>query len=305
MTAQAMPHPPRTGAPPLVRRVPHGDSAVRRALRTVGRAITDGRATRELADLARRAAMPLPTSRRVAVVSVHGGAGRTATAALLASIYAARRRQPVLAADAEPFGGALSWRLGLTAPPPLASIAPALLTARSGTLEDIAHLLPRLPNGLWVLPGGAPGTPRLCREVTTALSRLFAVIVTDCPGGLSSPNTTEVLADAHSVVIACAATPDAVRSTYDAVARIAATRGPTGMGRAVVALNVVNPAGLAALRADTTKNAFAGLGVPVVTVPHDRHLAAGVPLVPSKVGEAALVEATRLAGEALVRAAPM
>ena len=90
-----------------------------------------------------------------------------------------------------------------------------------------------------------------------------------------------------------------------AFARIAAVRGPAGLGRTVVALNVINPAGLAALRTDTTKNAFSALGVPVVTVPHDRHLAAGVPIVPSRVGEAALLEATRLAGAALLRAAPM
>ncbi|GAA0937916.1 hypothetical protein GCM10009557_95920 [Virgisporangium ochraceum] len=191
-------------------------------LRTAGRMFTSGRATRELAELAAEVQAPVHTGRRIAVASVHGGAGKSTVSAVLASVFAARRADPVLVADADPYEGSLTWRLGVTAQP-LERIAPDLVAARGGDLRALEPLLPRTKSGLWVLPSGGAGQPNLCSDVTRALSRLFAVAVTDCPPGLESRTTGAAVADAHSVVLVAAATPDGVRATYRALNRVMAT----------------------------------------------------------------------------------
>ncbi|KOX13550.1 hypothetical protein ADK67_44095 [Saccharothrix sp. NRRL B-16348] len=255
-----------------------------------------------MAELAVAAQVPLPTGRRLAVVAMHGGAGRSTVAAVLALVFAARRRDPVLLADADPEGSVLSWRLGLVNLPSLASLAPRLLDAWGSGLLGLDQLLPRLRSGPWVLPGGAPEQSLLCRDVTRSLSRLFAVCVIDSAGTVASPATAAVLDEAHGIVVASAAVPGAVRETHAGLVRLAATRGHVVLSRVVVVLNAISPDGLAALRMDTVRAAFDGLGVPLVVLPYDRHLAAGALVDPSRVGERTTVEATRLAGYALARA---
>ncbi|MPZ64138.1 MAG: chromosome partitioning protein [Pseudonocardiaceae bacterium] len=257
-----------------------------------------------MAELAAAVQLPLSTGRRIAVTSVRGGAGKSAVAAVLASVYAARRSEPVLAADADPDpdGGSLGWRLGLAGGPTLAELGPQLLASRAGNLQALERLLPRTETGLWVLPGGAPGRPQAARDVTRALSRLFPVCVTDCGRGMDSPATVEVLSEAHAVVIVSPATPDGMRSTCDALDRVAGAGRAESLSRVVVVLNAASRDGHAALREGAAREALGRYRVPVVTLPHDRHLAAGAPIDPGRVGEATVVEATRLAGEALARA---
>ena len=259
-------------------------------------------ASRELAELAAGSQIPISTGRRIAVTSVRGGAGKSAIAAVLASVYAARRADPVLAADADPDGGSLAWRLGTPDAGTLAGLAPRLLAARSGDLTGLEPLLRRTSTGLWVLPGGAPGQPHLARDVTRALSRLFAVCVTDCGRGMDSPATVEVLSEAHAVAVVTPATPDGVRSTCVALDRVAGTDRAASLSRVVIALNTTSPDGRSALQARAVREALERYDVPVVTVPHDRHLAAAAPVSTDRLAEATMVEVTRLAGHLLARA---
>jgi MinD-like ATPase involved in chromosome partitioning or flagellar assembly len=256
-------------------------------------------ASRDLAELTARVQIPLSTGRRIAVTSVRGGAGKSTVAMLLALVYAARRADPVLAADADPDGGSLPWRLGLAQCQPLSVLAPRLLTARSGDLRGLERWLPRTANGLWVLPGGAAGQPRLARDVTRALSRLFGVCVTDCGRGVDEPSTVEILSEAHGVIVVAPATPDGVRATCAVLGRVPA-RQAGSLSRVVVALNAVTRD--SALRSSAALEALGQFGVPLVSIPYDRHVAGGAPITPSRIGEATLVEATRLAGHALARA---
>ena len=92
----------------IVRRIRAGDPPLRRMWRSASRMFTSSRATRALADLAAEVQVPVHTGRRIAVASVHGGAGKTTVAAVLASVFAARRSDPVLAADADPHEGSLT-----------------------------------------------------------------------------------------------------------------------------------------------------------------------------------------------------
>lgn len=286
----------------LVGRVVSGDSPGRRLLRAAGRALTGKETPRELAELVAAVQVPVTTGRRIVVTSVRGGAGKSTVAALLASVYAARRADAVLVSDADPDGGSLPWRLGVPGHATLAGLAPRLLAARGGDLSGLKQLLPRTETGLWVLPGGAPGQPWLARDVTRALSRLFAVCVTDGGRGIDSPVTMQVLAEAHAVVVVAPATPEGVRATYDALALVANSERAASLSRLVVALSRLNSEGRTALRESAAHEAFGRLGIPVVLVPYDRHLAAAAPITPGRIGEPTLVEATRLAGHALGRA---
>jgi hypothetical protein len=64
-----------------------------------------------------------------------------------------------------------------------------------------------------MLPGAPGAPPTTVRDVTRALSRFFAICVTDCGRGLETPATAEVLGEAHAAVLVAPATPDGVRST--------------------------------------------------------------------------------------------
>ncbi|MGC4746910.1 hypothetical protein ACLQ28_14775 [Micromonospora sp. DT201] len=298
---QATPAAPEQDDVSFVRQIPFGDPPLLRTWHTVSRMFASTRATRELADLAAEVQAPVRTGRRIAVTSVHGGAGKSTVAAVLASVFAARRADAVLAADADPYEGSLTWRLSTQAPPSLERLAPELIAARGGDLGALKSLLPRTGTGLWLLPSGA-ANPNLCTEVTRALSRLFAIAVTDCLSTLESAGTAAAAADAHSVVICAAATPDGVRATYRSLRKIADTGYGAWLSRVLVVLSAGSPDGRAALREGTTRKLIEQTGVPVVTLPYDRHLAAGALITPSRLGEKTLVEATRAAGLALTRA---
>jgi MinD-like ATPase involved in chromosome partitioning or flagellar assembly len=266
---------------------------LRRAGRFAAHLVSTTRATRELAELAEAVQAPVTTGRRIAVVSVRGGAGRSTVTALLGSVFAARRGDHVLAADADPDHGSLAWRLGLREREPLPVLAPRLLAARG--VGELDPLLPRTAVGLWMLPGAPGGPPAVARDVTRALSRFFAVCVTDCGRGLEGPGTAEVLAEAHAAVLVAPATPDGVRSTRAGLSRLPAAL----LSRVAVVLSTADRGGRAALDLGAARAALAATGAPVVVLPYDRHLAAGTPIAPKRLAEATTVEATRLAGYAL------
>jgi hypothetical protein len=179
---------PSLPPPGLTGRVAPGEPLGRRCWRTASRALSGYRPSRELAELAEEIARPLTTGRRIAVVSARGGAGKSAVAALLGSVFAARRHDAVLAADADPDGGSLGWRLGFGGGPTLDLVAPQLLVGGAA-----ARHLPHTRTGLWYLPGGS-ARPGLARDVTRALTRSFAVCITDC-AGTGAPATAAVLAE--------------------------------------------------------------------------------------------------------------
>lgn len=296
--AHRPPLPPVAPDTPVpVGRVPVGDTALRRGVRAVLGLVTGGVAARELADLAAAVQVPVTTGRRIGVVSTRGGAGRTTVTALLGMVYATRRADHVVVSDADPEPGSLGWRLGLPPTPPLGTLAPGLLAACSGSLDAVDELLPRTPAGLRLLPGAAPGQPSPSGEILRALSRFFAVGVADCGRGLLHQATLDVLAGCHAVVVVSPATPDGLRSTCAALDLLP----PGALDHTTLALCTLDRTGRAAI----TGGAAAMVdrfGVPVVWLPYDRHLAAGAPIGPARLGEGTVVAATRLAAIALDRA---
>lgn len=272
-----------------------GERPWERLARTVVRAFSGSKQPRDLEQLVAGVQAPVTTGRRIAVTSVRGGAGKTTVSALLGSVFAGRRRDPVLAVDADPESGSLPWRLGTPYARSLAELAPTLQAAGSRDLAGLGSVLARTRSGLWVTPGGSGGQPQLPRDVARGLARLFAVTVLDCGTGMNTPSTQAVLSDAHAVVVVVPATPDGVRSTVAALDRINAA----ALSRVVVVLNTVHTDG--ALKRDAVEAALARYRVPVVTIGHDRHLVAGAVIEPGKLAEPTTTAATRLAARSLAR----
>ena len=298
---QPAPQQPAPNQPPkrseLTGQAPRGDSTARRVTRAVARVFGSSKQPRELEEVLAAVQAPITTGRRIAVTSVRGGAGKTAVAALLGSVFATRRTEPVLALDAEPESGSLAWRLGVDTAMTLPGLAPALRTASGQSLGSIERLLPRTSRGLWVAPGSSGAQHQLARDVTRALSRLFAVAVLDCGTGLNAPATSAVLSDAHSVVVVTPATPDGVRTTADALARI----GPGPLQHVVVALNAADQQGVATLKRGPAEALFSRLGLPVVVLPYDRHVASGGTIDPGRLAEPTITAGSRLAAWSLRR----
>lgn len=285
----------------LIARVVPADNVWTRIVAAIRHAFGSSKQPRELEEVLAAVQAPVSTGHRLAVTSVRGGAGKTALSALLGSALAARRPDPVLAVDADPENGSLGWRLGVGSALTLAGLAPGLHTASGQDLTNVAKLLPHTADGLWVAPGGSAGQPTLARDITRALSRLFAVAVLDCETGMNTPSTSAVLSDAHAIVIVTPATPDGVRTTSAAVDRIAASQ-TNALRRVVIALNTIDPAGLSALKLKAAEAAFARYQIPTIAMPYDRHVASGAIIEPGKLSESTFFAASRLAAAALGRA---
>lgn len=290
--------PPSTvGVSELAVGAPHGDAPVRRGARAVLRALSSTKHARDLEEVLAEVQVPVTTGRRIAVTSVRGGAGKTAVSALLGSVFAMRRAEPVLTVDATPEWGSLAWRLGVTSPMTLPGLAPALQTASGQNLTSVDRLLPRTSCGLRVVPGGSSANAQLARDVTRALSRLFAVAVLDCTTDMNAHVNRAVLADAHAVIVVVPATPDGVRTTVEALTRIS----PAELQHVVVALNELDPHGRATLKTRTAEALFSHLRLPVVTLPYDRHVGAGTVIDPARSAEPTVTAISRLAAWSLRR----
>jgi MinD-like ATPase involved in chromosome partitioning or flagellar assembly len=272
----------------------------RRCARAVARVFTTTRATRELETLATATQRPVTTGRRIVVTSVRGGAGKTATATLLASVLAARRRDPVLLADADPVSGCATARLECPAGAGLPELARTLAASRGGPLTGLGQLLPRTSTGLWIVPGGTGGGLAHVRDVTRALSRLFAVQITDTGPEHGLPKSVELADEAHAIIVVVPATPDGVRSTATELHRMAGeAQGRSLLARVVLAVNPTGPPARSALRASGAKAMFGQFGLPLAWLSYDRHLAAGAPIQVGALAEPTVLAGTRLAGLAL------
>lgn len=281
-----------------------GETAIQRAGRTLRKLVASSaaREVEEATRIGRELQQPITTGRQIVVTSVRGGAGKSTVAALLGFAYAHYRPDPVLIMEADPTLGTLPVRLG----------APSL----RWTIEDLARVvtpsmrfdqiigyLVGLPEGGWLLPGsqgqiGAQVSWKSYETVAVALRLYFAVTVVDCeslPGELAR----SAMAGAQAQVLVAPATVEGVTSTRPVLDWMASLPRPM-LPRTVVALVSTSP--------DSTLDLGAAAkyltvdGVRVVTVPYDRHLAAGgavqLPLLARETRDGAV----RLAAEVLNRA---
>ncbi|MGF1432024.1 MinD/ParA family ATP-binding protein [Kitasatospora sp. LaBMicrA B282] len=266
--------------PPTQLRPRPAGSALQRTGRALRRVIASSAAqdVDRVARIGRDLQQPVATGRQIAVTSVRGGAGKTTVAALLGAAYAHYRHDPVLMLEAEPALGTLPLRLGATdlrwTFDDLARfVSPAL------RLDQIQEYLVELPDGGWLLPGsrgtvGAHLDLTVFTSVAVALRRYFTVSVVDCES-LPSELAHSALAAAQARVLVAPTTADGVATTRVVLEWMG------GLSRSLLPGTVVVLAtGSPHLGIDLTAAAeFLQLdGVRVVTLPYDRHLAAGGPI---------------------------
>lgn len=303
-------------------RLRHGEIWTHRAVRWIRSNLRAGQEDARLVELLEAVRRPVTTGRRIAVTGVRGGVGTTTVALLMASVLANRRDDPILAVDADQEFSTLLWRARpeLVSPEPDRESDPS---AQTGGLDQLEALVPRTPQGLWMLPapatdfaegrrsaGSASGTdqavpPGLPREfgLYREFGRFFGVTVFDCGSGLTGPRTQtqgRAGSSAHAAVLVAAATVDGVRAAHQTLTGLQSrTDQPhEPLAHLMVALVSRTPSteGLDVRAAVRSLEEF---GPSVVHLPYDRHLAAGARVDLTRLAEPTLLAATDLAGRVL------
>ncbi|MEV4900414.1 hypothetical protein AB0K08_03610 [Citricoccus sp. NPDC055426] len=219
---------------------------------------------------------PVTTGRRLAVVSLRGGAGKTTVAALTASTFAALRPEPVAALDLDPALGSLGLRLGHRPSSGADQMAADLAALETTTFDAVTSRMAAGRNDLYYTGPRVTGRPLGEAAATTllsGLSRYFPVTVIDCPTGPEHPDTAAVLTRAHAAVFVLPATAAGVDEaagylrhwlTDPFLSAIPVVAAVVGTGRDAV-LDPLAQAG-----------ALTRVGVGAVAIRHDRHIAGGV-----------------------------
>ena len=174
-----------------------------------------GRGSRER-ELIRQVGAPLAGTRRVVVLSIKGGVGKTTTVAVAGSLLAGLRRDKVVALDASSDWGTLATRLSVV---PRQSVRELAANGRHAVSErGVLAQLAAAPSGLLVV-GSDPQTlvsAALTEEEYVQTLRLLEyvgnLIVTDVGAGLQQPFLPAALAGCDQLVVASAATWDAAQS---------------------------------------------------------------------------------------------
>ncbi|GLY92142.1 MinD/ParA family ATP-binding protein [Actinoallomurus iriomotensis] len=303
------PPPPPYGAPPapgsddaLTGRPVHGDPMLRRVTRGIQRVVgaSTTSETHDRTAAAGRLQQAVTTTRRIAVTSLRGGAGKTTIAVLTASALARHRPDRVLLIDADPEFGTMPLRLGVTSAPAL----PELAGRRFEWFDDVRPYLARTDAGLWILPGTGSGTatldPGVFQTVTGALNRFFAIVVIDCGAGLTGELQRGVLANAHAHIHVTPGTADGAVSAGRALDWLNANGHQALAPRTVTVFATHAPHSRANLAPATALLRSHGIGV--AHLPYDRHLASGGVLDLSLLAESTRQAAIEIGAEALTRA---
>lgn len=243
---------------------------------------------------------PIPSPRRIAVIGLKGGTGKTTLAVTMAVTFARARRDDVLLFDTDTRHGSLPLRIGVL---PVASAHDLAVTGDPGRVEILAGSLARSQDGVWVLPSGrtaaqsAEMDERVYTAAMNAVYRHFPIMITDCGAGVATPLMHRVLSGAHCLVLATTATVDDVMTTESAVDWLQRTGFGELAKRSIVALTNVSPKA-PGLSEEEARRRFASSCAAVVAIPADRHLAVG-----SALDLDALAPATRAACTSLAAAA--
>ncbi|MFL6130106.1 MAG: MinD/ParA family protein [Mycobacteriales bacterium] len=203
-----------------------------------------GRGSRER-DLVRQVGVPIAGVRRVVVVSIKGGVGKTTAVAVTGSLLAGLRRDKVVALDASSDWGTLAARLSVV---PKQSVRDLAAHGRHAVSErGVLAQLATSPSGLLVV-GSDPQSlvsGVLSEEEYVQTLHLMeyvgSVIVTDVGAGLQQPFLAAALASCDQLVVASAATWDATQSAGAALDWLAARGYPGLAERALVVVNNLYP----------------------------------------------------------------
>lgn len=203
-----------------------------------------GRGSRQR-ELVRQVGVPISSTRRVVVVSIKGGVGKTTAVAVTGSMLASLRRDKVVALDASSDWGTLAARLSVV---PRQSVRDLAARGRHAVSErGVLAQLAASPSGLLVVgsdPQSAVSGALTEQEYVQTLHLLEyvgSVIVTDVGAGLQQPFLAAALSSCDQLVVASAATWDAAQSAGAALDWLAARGYPRLVERALVVVSNLYP----------------------------------------------------------------
>ncbi|MDT3396807.1 MinD/ParA family protein [Streptomyces sp. B1866] len=284
------------------RRPRRGEPFTARAGRALRRTVSSS-AAREVAETTATAEIlqqPVTTGRQIAVTSIRGGAGKSTVAALLTTVFAHYRQDPVLAVEADPALGSLPTRLGAETLRWTTGDLARIIEPQMSLLEVTGYLV-QLPDNAWLLPGsrgqiGAMLDTRAYERVMVSLRRYFGVTVVDCET-LPAEVARTALSAAQARVLTTPATLEGVTSTHAVLEWMRGLPRQVIDGTVVVLAEQVPHAGLDPATA-ARKLAATGAGVHVL--PYDRHLAAGGPIRAGLLARPTVDAAARIAADAFL-----
>jgi MinD-like ATPase involved in chromosome partitioning or flagellar assembly len=193
------------------------------AARQVGRgaALGFGRGSARERELVRQATAPISGSRRVVVLSIKGGVGKTTTVAVMGSLLAALRGDRVVALDASSDWGTLAARLSVV---PRQTVRELAARGRHAVSEHgILAQLVASPSGLYVvgsdpqsMVSAALGEEEYLQAVHL-LEYVANLVLIDVGAGLQQSFLLAALRSCDQLVVATAATWDSVQSASAAL----------------------------------------------------------------------------------------
>ncbi len=240
--------------------------------------------------------VPISTTVRVSC----SGPGSAIVCASVGLALAHRRNDGVLCVDADPPASSLSWRLGIDAQSVDDRGLSIVESKLRGPVAALDSVVPRTAEGLWVLPLPHASSRATARPLLTALSRLFAVELTDLG---PDPCASIAHSDRDIAVVCAPATPDAVRSTMARLWPSGRTGGAEGPPL-VIALAESWRSRRPVLNVPEARRQVGDLapGAVVAVLPFDRHVASGARLNAAALSEPYALSAVRLAGRILATA---
>ncbi|CAN5273191.1 N/A [soil metagenome] len=244
---------------------------------------------------------PIRSPRRIAVVGLKGGVGKTTLSVLLAGIYSRVRDEPVLLLDADPTFGSLLLRSGVA---PTHSARDLAGRGDPGDFAVLAPYLARSANGAWILPSGLdPGQSARFDEETfvstmDVVHRHFPITVTDCGAGLSGGLMRQLLGGAHTLVFATSPSIDGLTATHAGLQWIAERGFGALVANSYVAVTAVRRRGIP-VDLDAAARKFDGRCRGLLSVPDDPHLEAGARIDQSELTQQTTDSMLHLAAQVL------
>jgi MinD-like ATPase involved in chromosome partitioning or flagellar assembly len=232
-------------------------------------------------DMEARITTPVEDCRRIAVIALKGGVGKTTTTACLGAVFAEYRGDRVVALDANPDPGTLGYRIRRDT---MRTVKDLLADVdKLKRYSDVRAYASQTDLRLEVIASEAdPGRSeafgeRDYRELAGVLERFYSLVLTDCGPGLLHSAMRGILPTADQLVVVSAPSLDGARSaslTLDWLERHGHERLAAS---AVVVINAVRERGM--VDVDKLRDHFARRCRAVITVPFDRHLETGAEIV--------------------------
>lgn len=242
------------------------------------------KAQRERAELLRSVARPLRGTRRIAVLSLKGGVGKTTTTVGLGSALAIHRGDRVIAVDGNPDAGTLAERMLASNPATIRDLIEKASTIRS--YPDMQAFTSQADSRLEVVAGDQD--PDISDELSDAEYRTvqetlglhYNIIVTDCGTGLRHSAMTGILATSDDLIVVVGASVDAARRAGRTLDWLAHHDYSELAANAIAVISPVRAATDGSRTREVLDRAalleyFAGRCRAVVEIPADPHLGLG------------------------------